>query len=344
MLNTSTASAMTFPRLLILTSSLLAAAASAFGARSVAHLDRGETLVEQMLLAHASGKFFEGDVFLNTYGGSWDSPTDSSFFRLAHSKKKILPRNRTTCAPFVTHLLRSTYGWDWKNHRILHPRTGGIKATASPNPVLYYSAIKNRVGFTHRLTKMKDVRPGDIASIWYKKETGDKGHTMIVVAVNPKPKPYTAVVDAQTKSAHRKIVPKLTGKLVYEVTVLDSSSTGHTRPAPAGTAHAAKFNAAQIDTRWLARPDSPRSKKLRSAALTGGAGVGVIGIIVDPATGKIVGHTWSLPYVDYKKARAAWHRSVNDRVYFQATRELVIGRLPANLPVRPAQPGFDYRK
>lgn len=331
-------------RILLLASFAFVAAASAFGARSVAHLDRGEKLVEQFLSAHAAGKFFEGDTFLNVYGGSWDSASNYSFFRLADSKKKILPRNRTTCAPFVTHLLRSTYGWDWKNHRIPHPRTGAIKTSASPNPVLYYSAIKNRVGFTRRLTKIVDVRPGDIASIWYKKETGDKGHTMIVVAVNPKPKTYTAVVDAKTKSAHRKTVPKLTGKLVYEVTVLDSSSTGHTRPAPAGTANAAKFTATQIDTRWLARRDSPRSKKLRSASLTGGAGIGVIGLIVDPANGKIVGHTWSLPYVDFKKARAAWHRGINERVYFQSTRELVIGRLPANLPVRPAQPGFDYKK
>lgn len=311
---------------------------------SIAHLERGETLVAQIVSAQAAGTFEEADTLLNVYGGSWDSLTDYSFFRLADPARAIPARNRTTCAPLVTHLLKSAYGWRWSSYSIPHPRTGVLKASASPNPVYYYAAIKNKIGFAAQIEKLTAAQPGDILSIWYKDKTGDEGHTMVLVALDPTPKPYTAVVDAKTKPEHAAIVPQLTGKLVYEVTVLDSSATGHTYPAPAGTSHPAQLTNAEIDTRWVALPDPTDDTQRLAPALTGGAGIGVIGVVVNPTDGKIVGYTWSLPFADYATGSAAWHNGINDRIVFQATRELVIGRLPAGLAVLPAQPGVEQKK
>lgn len=74
-------------------------------------------------------------------------------------------RNRTVCAPPVTHRLKSAYGWSLRNHTITHPRTGETKVTASPNAVPYYAAIKDGVGFAQRIEKLTDARPGDVISI-----------------------------------------------------------------------------------------------------------------------------------------------------------------------------------
>jgi hypothetical protein len=268
-----------------------------------AHLTHGLTLVDQIVVAQQGGIYTDPDgTFLNRYGGSWNSPTDPSFIRFLDAANSIRPANNTTCAPLVTHLLKHTYGWNWSLFQIPDPLNQNLPvSTASPKAYRYVSAIKNLAGFTQQLTTLSAVQPGDIAAYW---DIGtDDGHAMVVVSVNlSSAKPYPSDVTGA--------IPALTGTTYYEMTVLDSSSTGHTN-----------------DTRHITYNGV--------TGLTGGLGTGVIGVLVD-AGGAIVAHTWSLPTSSYltKKngvwvVNPSWLSGLNSRLKYQTSRELVFGRLPA---------------
>ena len=114
-----------------------------------AHLERGLTLVDQIVASQQSGLFADTNgVLLNRYGGSWNSPTDPSFIRFLDAANGIRPGNNTTCAPLVTHLLKTAYNWDWSAFAIYDPLLNQTVATASPKAYRYVSAIKSNVGFT----------------------------------------------------------------------------------------------------------------------------------------------------------------------------------------------------
>jgi hypothetical protein len=280
-----------------------------------AHLAKGNQLVDEIVSAQSKGVYagvVDGTtVFLNRYGGTWDTAGDLSFIRYFEQTRDAAvgpyAANYTTCAPLVTHLLKTAYGWNWKEYFI--PDTlapGTFVAKASPKSYLYVSAIKSLVGFESRVTRLVDVLPGDIAARW---EVGtDEGHTMIVVSVNPATaKAYPAT------SADANFVADLAGSTYYEVTVLDSSSTGHSS-----------------DTRLITYGGT--------TDLSGGVGRGVIGVFVN-AAGHIIGHTWSLPTSSYLTTKNGvttintnWLSGIKTRLKKQADVELVFGRLPALPP------------
>ncbi len=279
-----------------------------------AHLVKGRQLVDEITVAQAQG-VFTGDVngttvFLNRYGGSWTSATEPSFIRFLDVNAGTYAANLTTCAPLVTHLLKYTYGWNWKNHGIPNPLSGGALAfKSSPQSYLYVSAIKHQVGFSQRILTLDAVQPGDIAARW---DVGtDDGHTMIVVAVNA----ASAKAYPET-SSDSNFLPALAGATYTEVTVLDSSSSGHTN-----------------DTRLITYNGS--------TALSGGVGEGVMGVFTNGA-GEIIAHTWSLPTSSYTKVsngqvivNPSWLSGIKSRVKLQGACELVFGRLPALAPVVP---------
>ena len=272
-----------------------------------AHLTKGQLLVDEIVSAQTQS-VFTGDVngtsvFLNRYGGSWDSATDASFIRFLDPATGTYAANYTTCAPLVTHLLKASYNWDWKLFGIPNPSASGALAyKASPSSYLYVSAIKNLVGFTQRSLTLAEARPGDIAARW---EVGtEEGHTMIVVGVNAaSAKVYPG------SSSDANFIPALAGSTFVEMTVLDSSASGHSN-----------------DTRLITYNGS--------TALSGGVGEGVMGVFVN-AAGEIIAHTWSLPTSSYTKVvngvtviNSSWLSGIKSRMKLQTEVELVIGRLP----------------
>jgi hypothetical protein len=287
---------------------------STIGFAQPAHLENGLQLVDEITSAQAAG-VFTGDVngatvFLNRYGGSWNTPGDESFIRFLDVNTGTYAANYTTCAPLVSHLLKYTYAWDWKQVGVPDPLNGDALAyKSSPKSYLYVSAIKNQIGFATHVTELANVQPGDIAARW---EVGtDEGHTMIIVSVDTaSAKAYPA------SSTDVNFIPALAGSTYTEVTVLDSSASGHTN-----------------DTRMITYNGT--------TALSGGVGTGVMGIFTD-SQGHIIGHTWSLPTSSYLKTskgvttiNPSWLSGIKSRIKLQADVELVIGRLPALTVVAP---------
>lgn len=284
----------------------LAAAASA--PAQPAHLVQGQLLVDQILAAQSQG-IHTGDVagatvFLNRSGGSWDSKTEPSFIRFFDQANGVHAANFTTCAPLVTHLLKHTYGWSWKSHGIIDPLNHGALADKhSPQSYLYVSAIKNLTGFVSRARTLAEVQPGDIAVRW---EVGtDDGHTMIVAGVN-----FATAKAYPQASSDANFLPALAGATYVEMTVLDSSSSGHSN-----------------DTRLITYNGT--------TGLSGGVGEGVMGVFINQA-GEIIAHTWSLPASSYPRlvnsapvVTSGWLSGIKSRVRFQHATELLIGRLPA---------------
>ncbi len=273
-----------------------------------AHLVQGQLLVDQITAAQSQG-IYTGDVnganvFLNRYGGSWNSNSDPSFIRFFDQANGVHAANLTTCAPLVTHLLLHTYGWSWNNVGIPDPLAGGALAFKhSPKSYLYVSAIKNLTGFASRALTLAEVQPGDIAARW---DIGtDDGHTMIVVGVN-----FASATAYPLNSGDSNFLPALAGATYVEMTVLDSSSSGHSN-----------------DTRYLTYNGT--------TALSGGLGEGVMGVFINNA-GEMIAHTWSLPTSSYTKLvngapviNSGWLGGIKSRVKFHNATELVIGRLPA---------------
>lgn len=271
-----------------------------------AHLENGANLVADIIHDQSLGNFtgtIGGEtVFLNRYGGSWSTPGDLSFIQFAGAGQPAA--NYTTCAPFVTRLLLASYDWDWTQHPVLDPLTNQPVNPASPKSYLYVAAIKQLVGFEQQLTHFAEVQPGDIAARW---DVGtDEGHTMIVVAVS-----QASAKTYPLSSTSEHFIPALAGATYYEVTVLDSSSSGHSN-----------------DTRLITYNGK--------TALSGGAGLGVIGVFTN-ASGEIIAHTWSLPTSNYlttsksgvTSVSGGWLSGIKSRLRWQAECELVVGRLPA---------------
>lgn len=294
----------------------LVAAASLFGAAFAfaepAHLTNANALVDEIVIAQSEGVFtgfVDGaTVFLNRYGGSWNSDSEPSFIRFfdEHRAANVGPyaANLTTCSPLVTHLLKQTYNWDWHQHLIPDPLNNGVLvAKSSPRSYLYVSAIKHQIGFESQITSFLQVLPGDIGARW---QVGTStGHTFIVVSVDlDSAKAYPVSSDDIS------FEPYLAGSTYYEMTVLDSSASGH----------------GVDDTRMINYNDT--------IGHSGGVGRGIMGVFAD-ANGQVIGHTWSLPTSSYLRTKngittinPTWLKSIKSRLTKQTHTELVFGRLP----------------
>jgi len=123
-------------------------------------------------------------------------------------------RNRSVCSALVAHLLMQAYGYraadfgSWLDGRF--PRAAG-----------FHDAIVAGHGFD-RVTRIADIRPGDVLAIKYPAGSKPTGHVLLA-ASRPTPRHATEPVVAGTEQ--------------YEIEVIDSSHTGH---GPTDTRHYAK--------------------------------------------------------------------------------------------------------
>ena len=260
------------------------------------HLDAAIVLLEQITSRQAAGIYNDANgVSLNRYGGSWSSSTDPSYIRFGDLDNGILPGNNTKCSPLVTHLLKTVYGWNWKNYSFVDPLTLEVKSVSSPTPYQYIALIKEGKGFAQRVTNLAAVQPGDILN-WWQPGTDASDHTMIVAAVNwASAKAYPLGLPNSN--------PALGGTTYVEVRVIDSSSSVHTA-------------------------DSRLVNVNGTVTQISGIGTGVIGILINQA-GEIVGSTWSLPTSSYDTQKNTWVKSLNSRLKLAPTWEFGVGRMPA---------------
>jgi hypothetical protein len=125
--------------------------------------------------------------------------------------------SRTDCSGLLNHLLERSYGLtaddfeNWLGKR-------------RPLAVEYFEAISQQQKF-RRITNIADVRPGDIIAVRYPPGTNDNtGHIMLI---------------AETPVSRRASKPVINGTEQWEVTIIDSSESGHgktdTRHRPDGT-------------------------------------------------------------------------------------------------------------
>lgn len=264
------------------------------------HLQDAVTLVTQIRGQAELGTFTDTNgVALNRYGGDWEDDDEPSFIQFA--APGVSAANFTTCAPFVTHLLKEAYGWDWSDYSWFDPAEGEFTESESPSSWKYVAYIKGHVGFTNHVTRLDEVQPGDIAAA---QDVGlTTGHTMIVAGVDlGSAKAYlSGLPDSNTNYA---------GTTYYEVTVIDSSKSVHTG-----------------DTRCFYNTNQVL------VAQTEGVGIGKIGVLVNQNM-EVVAHTWSLPTSGKHNGTASernkWVKSLNSRIrdqFASGGRELVFGRL-----------------
>jgi len=257
-----------------------------------AHLASALQLVDEITTAQAAGTFTEADgVALNRYGGGWNSASNPSFIRFADEANGVPAANNTTCAPLVTHLLKSAYQRDWSGYSFMDPILQTAKTTASPAPYQYIALTKQGQGMTQVL-RLDQAQPGDLLH-WWRLGTEDSDHSMLIVAIRwASAKPYPA--------SHAAADPTLAGTTYYEVVVVDSSSGVHT-------------------------DDSRLVPVNGTVTQIPGIGTGVIGLLVD-ANSRLVGYTWSLPTSDYVTKRTGWLNGLHSRLRRLPDYEAVIGR------------------
>lgn len=259
-----------------------------------AHLDNALRLVDEITGQQAAGVFTDSNgTTLNRYGGSWGSATDASFIRFADLPNGVYAANNTKCSPLVTHLLKYTYGWNWKNYSFVDPITNTTKSSASPAPYQYIALTKQNKGLT-RVTRLDQALPGDILS-WWTVGSDSNDHSMLIVSIDwQSAKPYP--------TDHSLSDTTLAGTTYYEVEVVDSSSGVHTNDSRV-------VNLNGVDT------------------VISGVGTGTIGILINTSF-EIVGYTWSLPTSNYDTQRTGWMQGLHSRLKRTPTYEAVISRMP----------------
>src|SRR5436305_9414186 len=123
-------------------------------------------------------------------------------------------RNRSVCSALVAHLMMQTYGYraadfaSWLGGRF--PRAAG-----------FHDAIAAGRGFDPVL-RIGGIRPGDVLAIKYPPGSHPTGHVLLAAS-----RPVQ-------RHATEPVVP---GTVQYELSVIDSSHTGH---GPTDTRHYAK--------------------------------------------------------------------------------------------------------
>ena len=151
--------------------------------------------------------------------------------------------SRTDCSGFLNVLLERSYGLtpddfeQWLGKR-------------RPLAVHYFDAIREQRNF-RGISNERDIRPGDIIAIRYPPGTNENtGHIMLI---------------ASTPVPHRQSKPEVENTEQWEISVIDSSESGH----------------GKTDTRH--KPD---------ATFGSGVGQGVLRLYTN-RDGEIVGYTWS---------------------------------------------------
>jgi len=123
-------------------------------------------------------------------------------------------RNRSVCSALVAHLLMQAYGYRTAD---FDPWLGG----RFPRAAGFHDAIAAGRGFD-RVRRVEDIRPGDVLAIKYPPGTHPTGHVLLAAA---------------RPTARRATPPLVPGTAQYELSVIDSSHTGH---GPTDTRHYAK--------------------------------------------------------------------------------------------------------
>lgn len=273
----------------LVTSALLATAAVA----QPLHLQKALQLVDEITGQQAAGVFTETNgTALNRYGGSWGSATDASFIRFADLAHGVYAANNTKCSPLVTHLLKFSYGTNWKNFSFVDPISNTVKSVASPAPYQYIALTKQAKGLA-RVTRLDQAQPGDILS-WWTVGSDSNDHTMLIVSID-----WSSAKAYPTD--HALSDPALAGTTYYEVEVVDSSSGTHTNDS-----RIVNVNGVDIQIP--------------------GIGTGTIGLLVN-ANFEIVGYTWSLPTSNYDTQRTGWMQGLHNRLKRTPAYEAVISRL-----------------
>ncbi|HEX4966779.1 MAG TPA: hypothetical protein VF173_38570 [Thermoanaerobaculia bacterium] len=123
-------------------------------------------------------------------------------------------RNRSVCSALVAHLMMQTYGYrpadfaSWLGGRF--PRAAG-----------FHDAIAAGRGFDPIL-RVTEIRPNDVLAIKYPPGSHPTGHVLLA---------------ASRPVERRATEPIVPGSVQYELSVIDSSHTGH---GPTDTRHYAK--------------------------------------------------------------------------------------------------------
>ena len=252
-------------------------------------------LVSEIVAQQTEGFFDDVEgVALNRYGGSWSSDSNPVHIQWADPDAGLPAASYSKCSSFITLLLQTAYDWNWKDYSFYDPIRDEVVSKSSPHSYRYVALIKQQVGFSQQVLRLDQAAPGDVLAA---SDVGDtSGHTALFIGVD-----WTSA-----KAYPEDLVesdPALFGTTYYEVQILDVNKSAHS-----------------FDTRRLFT-DGDEDE-------TGGAGVGVMGILVDANFG-IVGHTWSIPSSNYVTRTDSWLDSLHGRLKPQTEREMVIGRIPA---------------
>jgi hypothetical protein len=123
-------------------------------------------------------------------------------------------RNRSVCSALVAHLMRQAYGYRSADF-------ASWLGAGFPKAAGFHDAIASGHGFDPVL-RIADIRPGDVLAIKYPPGSRPTGHVLLA---------------ASRPSERRATEPVVSGTKQYELTVIDSSHTGH---GPTDTRHYAK--------------------------------------------------------------------------------------------------------
>jgi hypothetical protein len=151
--------------------------------------------------------------------------------------------SRTDCSGLLNALLERAYGLTPDDFE-------SLLGKRRPLAVEYFEAILQQKNF-HQIKSERDVRPGDVIAIRYPPGTNENTGHILLVAGLPVP--------------HKASKPEVEGTEQWEVSVIDSSESGH----------------GKTDTRH--KPDGKFGQ---------GVGQGILRLYTRPG-GEIVGYTWS---------------------------------------------------
>ncbi len=241
------------------------------------------------LVTHLREHLVAGDgEDLNFYGGSWSGEGDSELIvDPGNHQQGEMPFNRSRCGSFITKLLNHCYGWDWNQYLFMDTEIGQWVDTASPTAHRYMELIKQKKGFRGSLTKLVQMLPGDII---VKRYDDYEGHVFLIQEIFN----HTEVTYPMIQGVSD---PDFVGNTFVTIRIIDSSTGKHTNDS-----------------------------RIFGNSSTLGAGTGLIGLMMND-TGTVVGHSWTIPDVDYNSDPEDWVSQVNTKIETLDDAELVIGRL-----------------
>jgi hypothetical protein len=123
-------------------------------------------------------------------------------------------RNRSVCSSLVAHTMMQAYGYRAADY-------AAWLGDRFPRASNFHDAIAAGKGFD-RVRKISEIRPGDVLAIKYPEGSHPTGHVLLA---------------ASRPEERRATEPVVAGTTQYEISVIDSSHTGH---GPTDTRHYAK--------------------------------------------------------------------------------------------------------